>query len=152
VAALLGMADCHLERKEFASAHGKFQAVLGVSPSNAEALFGMAEAYRKQGLDTQAVSWYRKYIEEHPSGSRASKARQRIDELEGGSQSPPANPSNGSGGSGGSGGGAGSGSGGGSGGGSGSGDAPAEPTPPAGSEGTASSAGQESAATGSGSP
>ena len=82
VSALIGMADCHVERKEFASAYGKLQAVLAVSPSHAEALWRMAEAYRKQGgLNAQAVSWYRKYIEEHPSGPRASKARQRIDEL-----------------------------------------------------------------------
>ncbi len=143
VAALMGMAECHLDRKEFASAHGKFQAVLGVSPSNPDALWGMAEAYRKQGLGTQAVSWYRKYLEEHPSGSRASRARQRIDELDGGSQSPPANPSNGPGS------GAGSGSGSGSGG-----DAPApgEPTPPAGNDGTEPPAGPGSTGAGAESP
>jgi Tfp pilus assembly protein PilF len=127
VDALMGMAECHLDRKEFASAHGKFQAVLGVSRSNPDALWGMAETYRKQGLGTQAVSWYRKYLEEHPSGSRASRARRRIDELDGGSQSPPADPSNGSG----------------SGSGSGSGAAPT-PTPPAGNDGTEPPAGQGS--------
>jgi predicted Zn finger-like uncharacterized protein len=146
VAALMGMAECHLDRKEFASAHGKFQAALGVSPGNADALWGMAETYRKQGNGPQAVSWYRRYLEEHPSGSRASRARQRIDELDGGSQSPPANPSNGSGG----------GSGSGSGGGSGSGDAPApgggEPTPPAGNNGTEPPAGSPPAGAGADSP
>jgi predicted Zn finger-like uncharacterized protein len=81
VAALLGMAECHVERKEFSSAHGKLQAVLGVSPSHAEAMWLMAESYRKQGLNDQAVTWYQKYVEEHPSGARAKKARQRLGEL-----------------------------------------------------------------------
>jgi predicted Zn finger-like uncharacterized protein len=101
VSALLGMAECHVQRQEFASAYGKLQAVLGVSPSHAEAMWRMAEAYRKQGLDAQAVSWYRKYVEEHPSGPRASKARQRIDEL--GASAPSPGPGGGSGAGGGSG-------------------------------------------------
>jgi tetratricopeptide (TPR) repeat protein len=92
VSALMGMAECHLERKEFASAYGKLQAVLGVSPSYAEALWRMAEGYRKQGLNTQAVSWYRKYVEEHPSGPRASRARKRIDELGTGAPAPSPEP------------------------------------------------------------
>jgi predicted Zn finger-like uncharacterized protein len=101
VSALLGMAECHVERKEFASAYGKLQAVLGVSPSHAEAMWRMAEAYRKQGgMNAQAVSWYRKYVEEHPSGPRASKARQRIDELGAGGSEGGGAGGSGSGGSG----------------------------------------------------
>jgi predicted Zn finger-like uncharacterized protein len=99
VSALMGMADCHVERKEFASAYGKLQAVLGVSPSHAEAMWRMAEAYRKQGgMNAQAVSWYRKYLEEHPSGPRASKARQRIDELDSGGSGGSGSGGSGSGG------------------------------------------------------
>lgn len=96
VSALMGMAECHVTRKEFASAYGKLQAVLAVSPSNAEAMWRMAETYRKQGLSSQAVSWYRKYVEENPSGSRAHKARQRIEELGGGASEPSPAPGGGS--------------------------------------------------------
>ncbi|HWN67171.1 MAG TPA: tetratricopeptide repeat protein, partial [Haliangium sp.] len=100
VSALMGMAECHVERKEFASAYAKLQAVLAVSPSHAEALWRMAEAYRKQGLSAQAESWYRKYVEEHPSGPRASKARQRIDELGNAAPAPGGGSGSGAGGSG----------------------------------------------------
>ena len=89
VPALTGMGYCHVDRKEFASAHGKFKAALAVSPRYQEALWGIAEAYQQQGLKPQAIAAYKLFIEEHPNTPRADRARQHIEKL-GGSASEPA--------------------------------------------------------------
>lgn len=81
VEALTGMGYCHIEQRQFASAQGKLRAALGVSPRNQDALWGMAEAYAKQGLPAKAVEWYQRYLDEHPNGNRADTARRQIERL-----------------------------------------------------------------------
>jgi tetratricopeptide (TPR) repeat protein len=84
VAALVGLGICHVDQREFASAHSKFRAALGISPRYQDALWGIAEAYQQQGLKPQAVNAFKKFLEEHPNSRRAEAARRRI-ELLGGS-------------------------------------------------------------------
>lgn len=81
VEALTGMGYCHIDRREFSSAHGKFRAALGVSSRSQDALWGIAESYAAQGLNAQAVQWYERYLDEHPNGSRAAAARSQIERL-----------------------------------------------------------------------
>jgi predicted Zn finger-like uncharacterized protein len=83
VEALTGLGYCHIEFKQFASAHAKFRAALGISPRYQEALIGIAEAYRFQGLREQAIAAYRAYLDEHPTGTRATMARKQLELLGG---------------------------------------------------------------------
>ena len=59
VEALTGLGYCHIDAGEFAKAQAKFRAALGVSPRYAEALNGIAEAYRFQGIKEQAIESYK---------------------------------------------------------------------------------------------
>lgn len=83
VAALTGMGYCHIDRKEFASAHGKFKAALAVSSRYQDALWGIAEAYQQQGLARQSVEAYKRFLEEHPTSPRAARAKKQIEKLGG---------------------------------------------------------------------
>ncbi|ACY14387.1 zinc-ribbon domain-containing protein [Haliangium ochraceum] len=83
VEALNGTGSCHLSRREYSTARGKFRAVLGIASGNADAIWGMAESYRQQGNGGEAVQWYRRYLDAHPAGGRADEARRRVDELGG---------------------------------------------------------------------
>ncbi len=87
VGALVGMGYCHIDAKQFASAHAKFRAALGISSRHHGALIGIAEAYRYQGLKKQAIEAYQRYLEIHPSGRRAPMARKQLERL-GGSTTP----------------------------------------------------------------
>jgi tetratricopeptide (TPR) repeat protein len=91
VGALVGIGYCHLDAREFASAHAKFRAALGISPSNHEALIGIAEAYRYQGLKDEAIEAYRKYLSMHPAGKMAKLAEKQLDLL-GASAKPEPEP------------------------------------------------------------
>ena len=91
VEALAGMGYCHIDRREFASAHGKFRAALAVSPRYQDAIWGIAESYYLQGLSSQALQWYQRYLDEHPNGRRAAMARRQIERIGAGTEEPPAN-------------------------------------------------------------
>ena len=45
------------------------------------ALLGLAEAYRAQGRDADAIRRYERYLAEHPDGEEAAVARNAIAEL-----------------------------------------------------------------------
>jgi predicted Zn finger-like uncharacterized protein len=81
VEALTGLGDCHLERREFASAHARFRAALGISSRYQPAMWGIAEAYQQQGLKQQALERFQAFVAEHPTHARAAAARARIDAL-----------------------------------------------------------------------
>ncbi len=89
VEALTGMGYCHIDQRQFASAHAKFKAALGISSRQSDALRGIAEAYRQQGLTPQAIAAYQRYLDENPSGPKAPAARRQLETL-GGSSSEPA--------------------------------------------------------------
>jgi predicted Zn finger-like uncharacterized protein len=84
VAALTGLGYCYLDSQQFASAHSRFRAALGISSRYQSALWGMGELYERQGLKRQAIAAFEKFIEAHPSSPRASTARERIARLGGG--------------------------------------------------------------------
>jgi tetratricopeptide (TPR) repeat protein len=92
VGALTGLGYCHIDGREFASAHAKFRAALGVSPRYQPALWGMAEMYQRQGLTDQAIEGYRRFLREHPHSRRADQARRQIERL-GGAVEPEGPPS-----------------------------------------------------------
>src|SRR6185369_9750438 len=87
VEALTGLGYCALDRKDYGRALASFRAALGISPRYGEALIGIAEAYRYQNRNDEALSYYQKYLEANPSGAKAAMARRHVEEL---SPPPPA--------------------------------------------------------------
>jgi tetratricopeptide (TPR) repeat protein len=87
VEALTGAGYCHIDNKEFASAHAKFRAALAVSRRFERALWGIAEAYQQQGRSDLAADAYRAYLEVYPD---SAQAKRQLDKLSPGSSSPPA--------------------------------------------------------------
>ena len=91
VEALTGIGYCYLDRKQYGQALSNFRAALGISSRYNEALIGMAEAYRYQGMAKEAVTYYRRYLEAAPGGPKAAMARRHVQEL-GGSDDATAAP------------------------------------------------------------
>jgi tetratricopeptide (TPR) repeat protein len=81
VAALTGRGLCYLDLSRYAPAAASFEAALKLVPAHADALLGLAEAYRAQGRDADAVRCYERYLAEHPDGEEAAVARNAIAEL-----------------------------------------------------------------------
>jgi tetratricopeptide (TPR) repeat protein len=92
VEALTGLAYCHLDAREFASAQARFQAALAVSARYQPALYGVAETYQQQGLDQRAIEAYEHYLEMHPTGTRAEMAQRQIARLGGGPEPETPDP------------------------------------------------------------
>jgi tetratricopeptide (TPR) repeat protein len=97
VEALSGMGFCHIDAKQFASAHSKFRAALGISPRFERALWGVAEAYQQQGRNDLAITAYEKYLEVYPSSAPAQRQLDRLKGTGGGGPTPPENGSGGGG-------------------------------------------------------
>ncbi|WP_242337099.1 MULTISPECIES: zinc-ribbon domain-containing protein [Anaeromyxobacter] len=81
VAALTGRGLCYLDLSRYAPAAASFESALKLVPSHADALLGLAEAYRAQGRDADAIRCYERYLAEHPDGEEAAVARNAIAEL-----------------------------------------------------------------------
>ncbi len=94
VEALTGMGYCHIDAKQFASAHSKFRAALGISPRFERALWGVAEAYQQQGRADLAITAYEKYLAVYPGSAAAQRQLDRLQGKSGG----PTPPDDGSGG------------------------------------------------------
>ncbi|HUQ00866.1 MAG TPA: zinc-ribbon domain-containing protein [Kofleriaceae bacterium] len=97
VEALSGMGFCHIDAKQFASAHSKFRAALGISPRFERALWGVAEAYQQQGRTDLAITAYEKYLETYPNSAAAQRQLDRLKGTGGGGPTPPDNGGGGSG-------------------------------------------------------
>lgn len=93
VEALTGTGFCHIDAKQFASAHSKFRAALGISPRYERALWGVAEAYQQQGRTDLAIKAYEDYLEVYPSSAAAQR---QLDRLQGKTQGTPSPPEGGS--------------------------------------------------------
>ncbi len=78
VEALTGMGFCHIDSKQFSSAHSKFRAALGISPRFERALWGVAEAYQQQGRTDLAIKAYEDYLEVYPSSAAAKRQLERL--------------------------------------------------------------------------
>jgi predicted Zn finger-like uncharacterized protein len=83
VEALTGLGFCHLDRREYASAHTRFRAALGISSRYQDAMWGIAELYQRQGNKEEAIAKYQEFIDAFPSTRRAAAARQKIEKLRG---------------------------------------------------------------------
>jgi predicted Zn finger-like uncharacterized protein len=92
VEALTGLGYCYLDAKDYGRAQRNFRAALGISPRFGDALIGIAEAYRFQGNKDEALKYYQKYVEAHPSGPKASIAKRHIADLGGASETPKEEP------------------------------------------------------------
>ncbi len=87
--ALVGAGLCSLDGGRLDRARGQFLAALGVAPRHPEAMWSLAEIARRQGQRQEAVRWYRRYLDDHPSGSYAAAARRQLEALEPSPEPPP---------------------------------------------------------------
>jgi predicted Zn finger-like uncharacterized protein len=81
VDALAGRGLCYLDLERYPPAEASFQAALEVDPRQADALLGLAEAYRWQGKKADAIRYYERYLAAHPGGEDAEVARNALEEL-----------------------------------------------------------------------
>jgi TolA-binding protein len=80
-AAMAGRGWCYLDLSQYAPAEASFQAALAGNPTYADALMGLAEAYRYEGRREQAIGYYQKYLAAHPNGEDAVAARNALSQL-----------------------------------------------------------------------
>jgi predicted Zn finger-like uncharacterized protein len=78
VEALTGLGYCHLDAKNYASAHSRFRTALVVSPRYEPALAGIAEAYGQQGRRDDAIAAWRRYLEVYPNAKKGLAALDRL--------------------------------------------------------------------------
>ncbi len=78
---LAGQGWCYLDLSQYSSAVESFEAALERAPKHPEALMGLAETYRYEGRNADAVKYYQKYLAAHPSGDDAVAARNAISQL-----------------------------------------------------------------------
>jgi predicted Zn finger-like uncharacterized protein len=81
VDALVGRGLCYLDLSEYPPAEASFQAALQAAPGDPDALLGLAETYRWQGKNTEAIRYYEQYLAQHPDGEEAAAARNALEEL-----------------------------------------------------------------------
>jgi predicted Zn finger-like uncharacterized protein len=79
--ALTGRGLCYLDQEQYGPAEASFQTALAVEATAADALLGLAETYRWQGRTAEAITYYEKYLAEHPDGEDAPVARNAVDTL-----------------------------------------------------------------------
>jgi predicted Zn finger-like uncharacterized protein len=82
--ALAGLAYCELDAESFVAAILHFKQALGLAPEFGEAIIGLAEAYKMRGDKDEAVSYYKRYLQVLPNGSRATMAQKNLRDLESG--------------------------------------------------------------------
>jgi len=79
--ALYGKGLCFLDDGAFGAAAGWFRRALKANPRFADAIMGLAEAYKYKGDNEQAVKYYGRYLEVRPDGPEAAVARRNLQEL-----------------------------------------------------------------------
>jgi predicted Zn finger-like uncharacterized protein len=90
VEALTGLGYCYLDGKQYERAISSFRAALGISSRYQEALIGIAEAYRFQGMQQEALTYYKRYLDQAPNGPKANMAKHYIESM--GPKEQPAAP------------------------------------------------------------
>lgn len=84
----VGLGKCALETGRLDAAIGHYQDALKRAENYGPAVFGLAKTYRAKGDKAQAITYYKRYLADHPTGAVADVARAAIAKLEG--QPPPA--------------------------------------------------------------
>jgi predicted Zn finger-like uncharacterized protein len=90
--ALTGLGYCHIDAKQFASAHGRFRTALAVATNFEPALYGIAEAYQQQGRKDDAIEAYKTYLTVYPNAAKAKRQLERLG-VGAGDPTPPPNGS-----------------------------------------------------------
>ena len=94
--ALTGLGYCHIDAKQFASAHGRFRAALAVATNFEPALYGIAEAYQQQGRKDDAIEAYKNYLAVYPNSAKAKRQLERLGVGAGDPTPPPSGDGSGS--------------------------------------------------------
>jgi predicted Zn finger-like uncharacterized protein len=81
VEALAGRGLCYLDLEQYAPAEASLQEALRLSPTQADALLGLAETCRAQGRKAEAIELFERYLAAHPEGDEAAVARNAINQL-----------------------------------------------------------------------
>src|SRR6266540_1112870 len=76
--ALTGRGLCYLDLEKYATAEASFSAALQSDPEDPDAMLGLAETYRFQGKQIEAIAHYEKYLARHPDGEEAEVARNAL--------------------------------------------------------------------------
>lgn len=79
--ALVGRGLCYLDLSQYPPAEASLQAALEADPGNADALLGLAETYRWQEKNADAIRYYERYLALHPDGEEADVAHNALTEL-----------------------------------------------------------------------
>ncbi len=81
VEALAGRGLCYFDLEQYAPAEASLRAALRLSPTQADALLGLAETYRAAGRKADAIAMFERYLAAHPGGDEAPVARNAINQL-----------------------------------------------------------------------
>jgi predicted Zn finger-like uncharacterized protein len=81
VEALTGRGLCYFDLEQYAPAEASLQEALRLSPTEADALLGLAETYRAAGRKAEAIATFERYLAAHPGGDEAAVARNAINQL-----------------------------------------------------------------------
>jgi tetratricopeptide (TPR) repeat protein len=81
VDALAGRGLCYFDLEQYAPAEASLQEALRLSPTQADALLGLAETYRARGRKAEAITMFERYLAAHPGGDEAAVARNAINLL-----------------------------------------------------------------------
>lgn len=76
-----GQGWCYLDLSQYGLAVKSFEAALQRTPTHADALMGLAETFRYEGRNADAVKYYEKYLEAHPDGEDATAAKNAVSQL-----------------------------------------------------------------------
>jgi predicted Zn finger-like uncharacterized protein len=81
VEALAGRGLCYFDLEQYAPAEASLQEALRLSPTQGDALLGLAETYRAMGRKAEAIAMFEKYLAAYPGGDEAAVARNAINQL-----------------------------------------------------------------------
>ncbi len=79
--ALSGSGYCHMSMHDYGSAISSFQKALKTNKNFGPAIIGLAQAQEKKGNFKAASETYQRYLDVLPTGSYASLAKKKIEEL-----------------------------------------------------------------------
>jgi tetratricopeptide (TPR) repeat protein len=79
--ALAGRGLCYFDLEQYAPAEASLQEALRLSPSQPDALLGLADTYRALGRKAEAIAMFERYLAAHPGGDEAALARNAINQL-----------------------------------------------------------------------